>query len=247
MPSLLRTLAAATCAAALLPSTARAHEREYTLSRDWFLPYQGEHELESRTFWNTHTGDFTQVIELEYGVTEWFAIEPGIEFVHNDKEELEAEGLEIEFRFHWLEFAYEKFLPALNIELEQPLEDKDGEETRGELKGVLSWYGEDGHDFTFNLNVGTTLTGDRENESEATFGYVQPLEELADDEPAGWHRHPRIGFEGIYDFEEDHLGLGPLFVYRGTEHLNMLVAYIFGIDERDENHDELRLIFEWEF
>ena len=42
-------------------------------------------------------------------------------------------------------------------------------------------------------------------------------------------------------------GAGPLFVYRGTKHLNILCAYIFGLNEREENGDQLRLIFEWEF
>ena len=31
---------------ALCGGLAQAHEREFTLSRDWFLPYKGEHELE---------------------------------------------------------------------------------------------------------------------------------------------------------------------------------------------------------
>jgi len=36
-------------------------------------------------------------------------------------------------------------------------------------------------------------------------------------------------------------------VYRGTQHLNILGAYIFGLDDREENGDELRIIIEWEF
>jgi hypothetical protein len=224
---------------------ALAHEREYTLSRDWFLPYKGESEVESRTFWDTRHNIATQEFEYEYGVTDWFGIEPGIEFVKDKGGDFELEAVDCEFRFHFGTFAYDKFLPALNVEYEHPTE--GDEKDRGELKLILSRYGQDGQDFTLNLNGGTELTSNGESESEMTFGYVRPFRSVDASSSAYFRDEPRFGVEAIHDFHESFNGLGPLFVYRGTKHLNMLASYVFGLNEREENADELRVILEWEF
>ncbi|MCE9593768.1 MAG: hypothetical protein K8S98_06210 [Planctomycetes bacterium] len=230
-----------------LGAVASAHEREFTQSRDWFLPYQGEHEIELRNFFDTNTGDYKGQLEYEYGVTSWFAIEPGIEIKEKPNGEYEVEGAELEFRFHFLEFDYDKWLPALNVEYEQPFEDKDGDEPAVELKTVLSRYGKNGHDFTVNLNVGKQLSGEKESESEATAGYIMPLH--PDAEPsAGWHEGLRAGVELVQDFEEHDTRVGPLFVYRATGHWNVLGSYLFAVDDRgDTNSDQLTLILEFEF
>src|SRR5262249_39743211 len=58
----------------VVPALARAHERDFTLSRDWHLPYAGENEIESRTFWQTKHNDWVQQFEYEYGVTDHIAL-----------------------------------------------------------------------------------------------------------------------------------------------------------------------------
>ena len=225
---------------------ASAHEREFTLSRDWFLPYKGEHEIESRTFIDTTHGEWLQEFEYEYGVTDWFAIEPGIEIQEKPgSSEIEIEGVELELRFHFLEFEYGKILPALNVEYEHPSESDEAD--KGELRFIVSRYGQDGQDIAVNFNMGRELEMDKEGESELTYGYVRALHEVDAKSTAYFRNEPRIGVEGVHDFHEGHDGLGPLFIYRGTEHLNLLCAYVFGIDERDENGDQLRIIAEWEF
>ena len=242
-----RSLAIPSAAVALLllaPSSS-AHEREFTLSRDWFLPYKGESEVESRTFWNTRNNSIRQQFEYEYGVTDWFAIEPGIEFHHDDEDSFKAEAIDFELRFHFLTFEYERVLPALNVEYEHALDSDEND--HGELKGIVSWYGETGHDLTLNVNVGRELVSGGDHESEATFGYVRPFGELEPGDEAGLHSAPRFGVEAAEDFQEHHVGAGPLVVFRGTEHLNVLTSYIFGMNDRDQNGDELRLILEWEF
>src|SRR5215471_12570838 len=121
----------------LLASPSLAHEREFTLSRDWFLPYQGEMEMESRTFIDTTHGDWLQEFEFEYGVTDWFAIEPGIGINQGtDGNDLRVDEYDVELRFHFLKFEYGKILPALNAEYEHPSD--PGEADRGELKFILS-------------------------------------------------------------------------------------------------------------
>jgi hypothetical protein len=159
--------------------------------------------------------------------------------------ELEVEAVDLELRFHFLQFAYDKFLPALNVEYEHPSEGDEAD--RGELKFIVSRYGQDGQDFTFNLNGGTELESGGESESEVTFGYVRPFHEVDASSSAYFRTEPRFGVEAVHDFHEHFNGAGPLFVYRGTTHLNLLCAYIFGLNEREENGDQLRLIVEWEF
>ena len=137
-------------------------------------------------------------------------------------------------------------MPAINIEYEQPFEDEQGEEPKLELKTILSRYGEDGMDFTLNLNVGRQLSGEEESESELTAGFIMPLDEEAGPS-AGWHDGLRAGVELVEDFEEHHTRVGPLLVYRLSGHWNFLAGYQFAIDDRGEgNNDELAFILEFE-
>lgn len=230
-----------------LSTLAAAHEREFTQSRDWFLPYQGEHEVELRNYFDTSSGAFRGQLEYEYGVTSWFAVEPGIEFKEKDNGELEVEGADFELRFHFLELEYGKWLPALNLEYEQPFEDEEHEEPAAEIKTVLSRYGSNGVDFSVNLNYGKQLSGEKESESELTAGLIMPFE--ADAVPsAGWHQGARFGVELVDDFEEHDWRVGPLVVYRATNHWNVLANYLVATNDRDgSNFDQLTLIVEFEF
>jgi len=231
----------------LLASPALAHEREFTLSRDWFLPYKGESEIESRTFVDTSHGEWLQEFEYEYGVTDWFAVEPGIEIAEKPgSSEIEVEGVDLELRFHFGTFDYGKVLPALNVEYEHPSESDEAD--RGELKFILSMYGQDGQDFALNFNAGKELELEKESESEITFGYVRPFREVDATSTAYFRSEPRWGAEAIHDFHEGHNALGPLFIYRPMKNLNLLGSYVFALNERDEgNGDQLRIIAEWEF
>ncbi len=234
--------------ALLLASPAFAHEREFTLSRDWFLPYQGESEIESRTFVDTTHGQWLQEFEYEYGITDWFAIEPGIGIApqgESDDNDLHVDEADVELRFHFLQFDYGKILPALNVEYEHPFDSDEAD--RGELKFILSRYGQDGQDLALNFNVGRELNQEQHGESELTLGYVRPFHQVDASETAYFRSEPRFGLEGVHDFHEGHDQLGPLFIYRPTTHLNLLTSYVFALDDRGENSDEFRLIAEWEF
>jgi hypothetical protein len=236
--------------ASTLSGLAYAHEREFTQSRDWFLPYKGESEMELRNFFDTTNGQYRGQFEYEYGITNWFAVEPGVEWEEKeDKNEIEVEGAELELRFHTGEFGYDKILPALNLEYEQPLHNEDGESSAFEVKTVLSRYGAGGKDFSINYNFGSTVSGDTEWESELTAGFIMPFEKEA--EPSGgWHEGARFGVEFVQDFEEHDARVGPLAVYRtqASSHWNFLASYMMGINDRDgSNFDELTLIVEFEF
>lgn len=113
---------------ALPMNVARAHERDFTLSRDWHLPYAGEHEIEARSFWQPKPNALRQQFEYEYGVTEHFAIEPGLTFKKPNGDTFELEDIELELRFNFLEFGYERLLPAFNLEVEHRVEDEEDDD-----------------------------------------------------------------------------------------------------------------------
>jgi hypothetical protein len=245
----------ALAAGLLLARGAQAHERDFTLSRDWHLPYRGEMEVESRSFFDVRDHDFTEQLEFEYGVTEHFAIEPGLEFKKRPGDRFETEAFEVELRFNAFEFAFDRFLPALNVEWEHPLEDEEpagGEEEeegdRLELKAIVSYYWKSGADFSVNLNYGRALEKGVEDESELTAGYTRPIDWV----PASWRANLasfKAGAELVQELKgEHHLGAGPLLSYRFNAHFHFLATYVVALNHRDdENHDELRFIVEWEF
>lgn len=239
MRPLLRTLIAAGLVAIAPAAPALAHEREFTQSRDWHLPFRGEHEFELRSFFDTTHGEYRGQLEYEYGVTQHFAIEPGFEVAENEDGDYEIEGAELELRFNFGEYREGAWLPAFNLEYEHPFESDEADKL--ELKGVLSRYGEH-DDVTLNLNFGRELEGERENESELTAGWLRRLDGRdGSSSPLG------LGLELVEDFEAHHLRAGPLVKWRAGARVNLLASYLPAIDDRhDGNFDELALILEWE-
>jgi hypothetical protein len=243
-----------------IPGLASAHERDFTISRDWQLPYAGENEIESRSFYDPRPGDFAQLFEYEYGVTDHFAIEPGIKFMTVGSDPFQLTSAEIEGRFNFLDFAYQKLLPALNVEYERQLKETDEEsgntnadfdnpKNAVELKGILSWYTERGEDYTVNLNVGRVFgEGEAEWESELSAGYVHPLDFIPGFTPSD--KHPmKAGIEFLQGLsKEKNSSIGPVVTWRATRNLHVLLNGMYAINHRGSGHnDELRLILEWEF
>ena len=238
-----RILALISPVAVVCARPAQAHEREFTQSRDWHLPYKGEHEFELRSFIDTTHGDFRGQLEYEYGVTRHFAFEPGIEVKENEEGEQELEGADLELRFNLGEYRRGAWLPAFNLEYEHPFENDEAD--RLELKSVLSRYGER-NDFTVNLNFGKELEGEREGESELTAGWVYKLTAADSDGqvlPSGY----KLGLELVEDLEEHNTRAGPLVPWRANPHLHLLASYLPAIDDRGgDNFDQLSVILEWE-
>jgi hypothetical protein len=249
-------------AAALLSiaGVAAAHERDFTISRDWHLPYAGENEIESRSFWDPRPGDFVQQFEYEYGITDHIAIEPGLKFMTVGSDPFRLTGADIELRLNFLDFGYDKLLPALNVEYEQQLRESDEESGNTnkdfdnpkhafELKGIVSLYTERGEDYTINLNFGREYEeGEAEWESEMSLGYAHPLDFIPGFTPS--EQHPmKIGVEFLQEFrKEKNSSIGPVLTWRATKNLHVLLNGLYAINHRGSGHnDELRLILEWEF
>jgi hypothetical protein len=252
-----RIAAAGAAALLALAPVASAHERDFTISRDWHLPYAGENEIESRTFWDPKPNDLVQQFEYEYGVSDHFAIEPGVKFVKFNADDFKLKMAECEFRFNFLDFGYEKLLPAFNLEYEHRVGDElEGENVNPdfdapkqaiELKGIVSWYTER-DDVTLNVNLGRVDDEDQWDwESELTFGYLRKLDSIFGWEPP--KEHPiGAGVEVLQQFSHDKLTeIGPVVSWRATQHLHVLLAGLYAVNHREEHNDELRLILEWEF
>jgi len=225
---------------AFLPKPAQAHERDFTLLRDWFLPYQGEREIEYR-FTHIKGGDFNaHEIEFEYGVNPHFAVEPGIEFVKEEGGKLHVDGYDAELRFNFGDFKPNQILPALNLEYEHPVD--AAEDDHAEIKLIGSMYDDWGNDYTLNINVGWALEHAKERESEILFGFMHPERPGMGHRSEGW----KYGFEFAHQMEGEHFSiLGPTVTYRASENLHLLASYLFGLDHEDDN--TFKLIAEWEF
>src|SRR6185503_235878 len=213
---------------------------------------------ESRTFWKDRPNDLVQQFEYEYGITDNFGIEPGVLFHKRNADSFELESADMELRFNFREFDFDKLLPAINFEYERRIEDdehdsgaSDEEEeeadNEAELKGIVSWYTRDGEDFTVNWNVGKGFGGKGDHlwESEITLGYLRPFDFFEWKAPQGHELY--VGVEFLQGIGHEHdSNLGPVVTWRATQHLHMLASFIFGLNDRKENSDEFRMILEWE-
>ncbi|GEM_PF-3423634 len=236
---------AACTAVAGLVTRAEAHHRDFTFIRDWYLPFAGEKELESRTSYSAKDQTWIQEFEFELGITDHFAIEPGIEFHRDSEEDWHIDGYDVELRFNFLNFAYNTILPALNVEYEHPVDEEEND--HGELKFIFSYYTPQGEDFSLNLNVGQELGGEKAKESEVLFGYVRPLSKPVKEEEHGYLLGWRGGFESQFDFQEHTLWLGPVVVCKVNKHLNGLATWLVPISHPEGQSSIIKAILEWEW
>lgn len=230
-----------------LVSSAQAHHRDFTFLRDWYLPYAGEREIESRTSFEDKTRATQQEFEFEIGITKHFAIEPGIGFHQEPGDKTHLDEWDIELRFNFMDFAYNKVLPAINVEYENPAD--PAESKNGRLKFIASVYTEKGEDWSANFNVTQALSNGRAKQSEFLLGYSRPFgsktEEDGEDKEA--RSQLRGGFEYMFDLTDHHQWLGPVVAFRISNHLNSIFTYLFKLNHKDEINNQLKLIFEWEF
>jgi len=227
----------------LLPA-AHAHHRDFSFSRDWFLPYKGEKEIEARTTYVPDEKAWIQEFEFEYGITDDFAIEPGIEFHKDgDGDKLHLDGYEVELRFRIGTFATNRLLYAFNIGLDHPVRD---ESPHGEFQALFTYLTEEGTNFCANINVGQSQVGDPESESEFTFGVVTPFGANSREE-MGYNVGFRGGIEFMRNLNDGSMRLGPTLVMRRNKNFNMLLSALFPLNNSDENKSIFKFIAEYEF
>jgi len=228
-----------------------AHDMDFALSKDWQLPSYAEREFEAWTTWAPRQNDFEQQLKFEYGVTDDFAIEPGVEFTKPNSESFRLENVELEAYFHFRRFDFDRFLPAVEAEVERRVQQADEEdgEPRGafRLRGIMSYYTRDEEDFTLNLIVTRTVGGERPWLGEVTMGYLRPLDFIPGFTP--WREHPlAVGLELSQSLSDVHAtSFGPVLTWRATESLHVVLNGTVALNHRDHQEDELRLVLEWEF
>ncbi len=201
--------------------------------------------MEYRLTHNNRNNEFVHEFEFEHGITDHFAIEPGIEFHQQDAEKVHLDGFDIEARFNFGQAKVNQILPALNLEYEHPFDTEEAD--HGEIKFILSYFTPQGEDFSLNLNFGQELEKEKAKESEIQFGYVRPLQKLVTEKNHGYKIGLRGGFEARYDFQEHFFQIGPTVAFEKDEHFNVIAHYFFGVNERHSNTDGFRVIAEWEF
>jgi hypothetical protein len=227
-------------AAGLLCPELWSQERVFTKSRDWYLPYPGEHELELKSFFDTTHGDWVAKIEYEYGATSHFAVEPGLEVAENEDGDTEIEGADLELRFNFGEFRQHSWLPAISLEYEYPFEDEEASNL--EIRSGLSRYGER-DTLAVNLTVVQELEDARDTATELSAGWVRAIGLASEDGVQPW----RLGLEAVEDFEAHDLRAGPLVNLGASRRLHFLASYLFALDDRgDGNFDELAFFVEIE-
>jgi hypothetical protein len=234
---------------------ARAHERDFVLSRDWQQAFRGELELESFTAWQPRTKDLAQTFKFEHGISDHVQIEPEVTGVRENGDRFRAESFALETYFNFGTFGYDKLLPSLNVEYERHVQDgvveDDEADNHVELRGALSWYTHRREDFTVNLTLERGFGGDHfdhEWDGTLSFGYLRPLDFVPG--LANSREHPiSVGAEFLQNLYHDHNRvLGPVAAMHVTDHLHALASLLFGLNDRgDANPDELRLVLEWEF
>lgn len=225
---------------------ASAHHRDFVFLRDWYLPFAGENEVEYRFTHNNRLNEMIHEVEFEHGVTNHFAIEPGIEWHQQDAEKLHLDGFDVELRFNFGEAQMNKPLFALNAEYERPFANDESDVAR--LKFIMSYFTAQGDDLSINLVGEQELKFDKMKESEIDLGYVRPIQKLSKTAQHGYKLGLRGGFEARYNTGHSHfLQLGPTLAFETNEHFNVIAHYYFGANDRHNNTDGLRFIVEWEF
>jgi hypothetical protein len=230
-------------------SSAQAHHRDFTFLRDWYLPYVGEHEIESRTSVEARTQASQQEFEYEIGIAKHFTIEPGVGFHQEPGEKTHFDEWDVEFRFNFGEFAYNKILPAMNISYESPA---DGSESKnGRLGLIASFFTREGENYSVNFNVTQQLTNGRAKDSEILFGYSRPFSKRPDSGPDldGQEERSTIrgGFEFMHNLTTQDEWIGPVAAVRFSKHLNGIFTYLVSTNHKDSSNNQLKFIFEWEF
>lgn len=212
---------------------AQAHRRDFVFNTDWRQPSQGEKEIESHTIYDGRSDTFKQQLEFEYGVTKRLAIAPYVLFEKEQGDSLKYKGFQVETRYQLGNYKRGEILSGLYLEYAK--EKDQSAELEGKL--ILSRYGKNGDDITFNYVVGRHLENGAELEHKYTLGYARDLGKSG----------ARIGAEWIHDLSSGQINAGPTVAFGLGSDVWVSTGYAFPLNSREGNKGEYRLIAEYEF
>jgi hypothetical protein len=217
---------------------AEAHRRDFPYTYDWMQPSKGEKELELKSRYRGRNNSFRQEIEFEYGITDRFMIAPYLEFQKQAGDSnLRYTAAKLETRYQMGEYKVGKVLPGLYLEY---IATKDGAD-EVEAKLILSRYGKDGSNISFNYVVERELENGAEFENQYSFGYARTLGKK------GFLSGTRGGFEWIHNLNSGRINAGPVVGFSPTKDTWLTTGYAFPVNDRGGNQGEFRLLLEYEW
>lgn len=224
----IRTVLVPLCAfAALAPSVAQAHERDYVWTYEWYVPYKGEWELE---FWATDFGggrtDFQ--VELERGVDGRYAVAPYL-LVSRDGNDFRVDGWKLEQRYAFGDFRYGRLLPALYAEVKK----HGDEEYEMEFEAIGTVALANGWNWSGNL----IAEGEAKGGSAVEWGYATAIGRPLDYSTS-------LGIEAFGSFTEKEHFIGPTAGFKLANRQKLVAGYGFATDG---GPGRMRLLFEVEF
>ncbi len=215
----------------LLAAPVRADRRDFPFTYQWSQAPKGSAEFEVKNTYNGEENAFRQEFEVEYGLTDRLLPYLIAENAPGDK--YHFQGFKIESRYRLGDFKRNTILPTLYLEYA----DEKGEPRELEGKLILSRYGKDGSNFSFNYIVERELQGGADFENVYSFGYARRLSK----------KGVRGGFEWIHNLSDGRLKAGPVLSLRAGNNIFISSGYAFNLNRRNGNRPEARINVEYEF
>jgi hypothetical protein len=208
---------------------AAAHERYFTRVNDWFTPQKNEKELE--LYWTQEKGGNVEgQLEFEYGVTSRYTVAPYLLFSREHGDKYDFTGLKLEQRYRFGNYAQNRILPALYLEVEK----EESEPYKLEGKLITSYLFGDRYIWSNNF----IFEGEVEDSAKVEFGYASGLNYTI-------NRNWQAGVELFGNWTEDEHFFGPTIGYRFNQTTKVLLNA--GFKYLGEEGGSVRLFFEKEW
>lgn len=214
---------------------ASAHRHDFPFTYDWHQAAPGEKEIEAHTTYSKSDTSLEEEVEFEYGISERFSIAPYAVFERGPGETLHYSGYQVEARYKLVPYKTNRILSGLYEEYAKP---KDSG-AQLESRIVLSRFGNDGSDLSFNYVLVNDFTSDPTYEKTYSVGYAVPIGKTKYD--------IRGGGEWIHNISDGRINLGPVLSLSTSDHTSITLGYAFHANSRNGNGDEARAVVEYEW
>lgn len=216
-----------------LPAAVHADTRDFPFTYEWMQGPKGEREFEVKTTYNGVENAFKQEAEVEYSVSDRLLLAPYVIFEKGGEGKYKYQGYKLESRYRLGEYKRNTILPSLYLEYAN--ERTEAPELEGKL--ILSRYGKDGSNISFNYIVERPLEHGGEFENLYSLGYARDLSKKSG---------LRGGLELIHNLSEGQINAGPVLSKRFGS-ISVVGGYAVHLNSRRGNADQARVNVEYEF
>lgn len=227
------TLGTLTVCGLATTQTARADRRDFPFTYEWRQAQKGEREFEVKNTYSALDNQFVQQFELEYGVTDRLTVAPYLVFERERGESYRYHEFKLETRYQLGKYKRDRFLPGLYLEYAR----ERGGESELEGKIILSRYGSDGSNLSFNLISERAVESGAEFDNAYSIGYARDLNQ----------KGLRGGGELIHNLSRGTTNAGPVASVNLSDDVWVTAGYAFALNKRDINGPQVRVNFEYEF